>query len=764
MVAILDGRFAYFCSAACKQAAAAQSIVPPRVAPKRVAPEPVFERIQEPVDRPPRDDSPHDSHDDDRWEPELHPDSASIAPVPDRLEESLAPAERDERDERDAPIEPPESSERFAPSALPAPVEDGVARGLRVLALVLAAAAVAIALVDARASTSRLTAGSAACVLLVGLWLASLPSLQRGARHPVAAALEADLGGPSASGAIAATSAIALAWALLLLRKPGAATATSAAVWVVLAASAAELVAHLVMRGTLADARAVLGPLVEGSAVEPHIGEISQLGPGDRVRSDVRVVEGELVIEQWGLADLRVRRRADEAIAGGAIVREGTARARVVAVGRSRAFARLLFDAVERSDRASPGLRTLDGSAPWLIGAVVVLAIVIGIVSKGRVGPTLVAGMAAGASILVTPARRLAVREQLRGIVEAARRGAAFRDGDAFARAGSVRTAIFCARGTVLSSAPDACDVEELGPHASATDVLALAAGAERGVEHPLSQAIARAAAAREVRPVDLRNVTYEPGLGVRGELASGQVVAIGGRQLCLREHVPTAEHEARIEELERIGREVLLVARGGRLIGLLVMQYPLRAGALAAVQRVEDVEVEPVLLGGGARARLEAVGRALGVEHVRPEIGPAERAAEVRRIAQSSGPVAVMGRMPRDAAALGAADVAIALDDAGTAPDAREEGRAPPSIALMHHRLVSAVDVLALAQATRARVGAALLVGLAPVALAALPVAFGLVRPSWAPLAALAATVALAVRELVAAALPEGGHFDETR
>lgn len=735
VVAILDGRFAYFCSPACKQDASAVSIAPPAVVPRIVE---VEVRPIEPIAEP-------STAIDDEVEP--LPEPAAI--VDEAVEESF---------------EEPVPEPALAPSAAEEPTraDERIGRALRVLSLVLAFAAVSSALVDARATLLRLEIATVASVLLAGLWVATL----RGRRaSSIEAVIEADLGGASGAGAFAASVMVVLAWTLVALGKPGAATAISASVWVVLAATAAELVSHAVMRSTLADARAVLGALEgDGAQAERQIGDVQQIAAGDHLRSDVRVISGEVVIEQWGLPSLRARRRTGGAVPGGAVVREGAARVKISATGHNRAFVRLLVDALTRADRASPGLRTLDGSAPWLIGAVVVVAIAIGVLSRGRIGPTLVAGVAAGASILVTPARRLAVREQLRGIVEACRNGAAFRDADAFARAGSVRTAIFCSRGTLLATSPEACEIEEIGALASATDVLALAAGAERSVDHPIARALVRTASARGARLVDVRNLVFLPGLGVRGELASGQSVVVGGRELCLREHVPTAEHEARIDELERTGREVLLVARAGRLIGLVAMQYPLRAGALAAVQRIEDVEVEPVLLSGGARARLEAIGKALGVEHVRPEVLPDGRAAEVKRIAQSGGPVAVLGRMPVDAAALGAATVAIALDDAGTHAEAREEGRAPSSIALVHDKLVPAVDVLALAQATRARVGATLVVGLAPVALAALPVAFGLVRPSWAPLAALAATVALGVRELVAAALPEGGHFEETR
>jgi cation transport ATPase len=437
-------------------------------------------------------------------------------------------------------------------------------------------------------------------------------------------------------------------------------------------------------------------------------------------------------------------------------VRSGQARARVGAVGRDRAFARLLTDALERADRASPRLRTLDRIAPAFALLVVVIAVVLGVFGGQSPANTLVAGLAAGLSVLVPPARRLAVRDQLAGIIEACRNGVAFRDAEAFVRAASVRTAVFCLRGTLVTASPDTCDVEPIGNNEAAT-VIALAAGAELGVTHALAAAIQQAARARTLRPLDVRNVSHEPGFGLRGELPNGDEVIVGSRALALRAHVPTAENEERLLELEATGRDVVVVARAGRMIGILTFQYPLRQGALAAVQRLHDIEIDPVLLGGAPRGRLEAIGKAVDIEHVRPEVAPRERGTEVKRIAQSGGPVAVIGRAQHDAIALGAAEVPIALGEAGASPDT-------PAIALSHEQLVPAVDVLALAQATRARVAATLSVGLAPAVLAALPVAFGLIRPSYAPLAALAASIALGVRDLVAAALPEGGRMEDNR
>ena len=747
VVAILEGAFVYFCSVECKRSTPALSVTPPPVA-ERVTP-------SSPRSAPP-------------WvEPLTIAPSASVAPIANEPEKKPPPAPPRESPQRFRLDDPPPES---LPPSLPPPsfirrahesarANENEGRLPRVAALVVASVGVAFGLIETTGGIVRLGIASGAVALM--LMLVASARVRVGRARPLERALQMNLGAPHASAIGSALLAVVFAWVLRLLEKPGATTAANMATWVVLAAATAEWVANQGTRATLAGARAVLAtlePEPSSRDVEQEgkrVGDVVELRPGAPVLYDVRLIGGSITCDLWGNPALRARRVEGDPVPAGAVVRSGSATARVGAVGRDRAFARLLTDALERSDRASPRLRALDRSAPIVAVAILAVAIAVGVFSSGgNLLTTLVAGVAAGLSVLVPPARRLAVRDQLAGIIEACRNGVAIRDADAFARAGGVRTAIFCLRGALVSSVPDTCDVEPLG-EATTNDVLALAAGAEIGLAHPIAAAIARAAQARSVRPVDVRNVAYEPGFGVRGELSSGATVVVGSRGLCLRAHVPTAEHEARINELEATGRDVVIVARDGRPVGLVALQYPLRTGALASVQRLHDIEVEPVLLGGATRGRLEAIGKAVDVEHVRPEIPARDRGGEVRRIAQSAGPVAVIGAPLLDGVALAAADVPIALGEAGAAPDT-------PAVALSHDRLVAAVDVLALAQATRARVAATIAVGLAPVVIAALPVAFALIRPTYAPLAALAATVALGVRDLVAAALPEGGRMED--
>jgi len=233
-----------------------------------------------------------------------------------------------------------------------------------------------------------------------------------------------------------------------------------------------------------------------------------------------------------------------------------------------------------------------------------------------------------------------------------------------------------------------------------------------------------------------VRSPSVQLGLGVTAVAASGQALVVGTRGLMLRERISVASAEARISDLETMGRSVLLVALGGRLVGLVGLQDGLRPGARAAVQHLLDVNVEPVLLSGDARETCEAIGRALDIDHLRPEIPPNERGDEIRRLADGGAIVAVVGRSPADDGALAAADVSIALSAAGSST-------AEWSVHLASDDVRDAAYAVRLAHDARheARLGLAL--ALAPALIGSLLATLNLVPVAVAPLFALAGTLA---------------------
>ncbi|HMR74874.1 MAG TPA: hypothetical protein PKD61_07170, partial [Polyangiaceae bacterium] len=169
-------------------------------------------------------------------------------------------------------------------------------------------------------------------------------------------------------------------------------------------------------------------------------------------------------------------------------------------------------------------------------------------------------------------------------------------------------------------------------------------------------------------------------------------------------------------------------------------LQDGLRPGARAAVQHLLDVGIGPVLLSGDARGTCEAIGRALDVEHIRPEVLPAERGDEVARLSDGGAVVAVIGTSPGDDVALSAASVSVAIASAGGTS-------AEWSVQLASEDVRDAAIALRLAHEARRHARTGLGIALIPAALAALGVAFAVIPPALAPLLALAGASVAALR-----------------
>jgi cation transport ATPase len=142
------------------------------------------------------------------------------------------------------------------------------------------------------------------------------------------------------------------------------------------------------------------------------------------------------------------------------------------------------------------------------------------------------------------------------------------------------------------------------------------------------------------------------------------------------------------------------------------------------------------VLLSGEARETCETIGRALDIEHVRPEVASQDRGAEVRALGGGGHVVAVIGHPARDDAALGAADVSVALGAAGAAPGEW-------AVTLASEDVRDAALALTIPQQTRERARVALVVGLVPAVLGALLVAVAGVFWVVAPVLALVGSIA---------------------
>jgi cation transport ATPase len=458
------------------------------------------------------------------------------------------------------------------------------------------------------------------------------------------------------------------------------------------------------------------------------------VGEGEIAAVDGVVQGGEAFVLLHPSARTPVRRSTGDALLAGARVVEGEVRVLASRVGDERALVRPASFGDPRSHRSAP-LTVLAARLTRWGGLLAVLGAAVGVLlSAGDAG---LAGQLSAAAAVLLAAPLVAIRRAseapyVAAAATAAERGVAFSSAHTLDRAGRTAVAALCTHGTITEGDPELVEVHAIGD-TSAPALVGLVAGAEAAAEgHPIARAILRYAEAQRLPPESVRRATFLPGRGVTAVSPNGQELVVGNRALLLAEGVSVAVADADAARAEERGHTVVFVGLEGRVRAVISLRDEDRLGARAAVQRLIDLGVEVVLISGDHRGTVEALARHLDVGHVKAELLPDERGAEVRRLRETGGVVAVIGRPGHDDPALVAADVQLVLGAAGAAETDR-------AISLTSEDVRDAAAALWLARAARraawrgsmvAAVGGVFLTALA---------AFGLAAPAFAALLALA-------------------------
>lgn len=455
------------------------------------------------------------------------------------------------------------------------------------------------------------------------------------------------------------------------------------------------------------------------------------VGEGEVVAVDGVVQGGEAFVVLHPTARTPVRRLAGDALLAGARVVEGEVRVLVSRVGDERALVRPASFGEPGTRRSAP-LTTLAARLTRWGGLLALVGAAGGVLLTAGDGGLASQLSAAAAVLLAAPLvaiRRASEAPYVAAAATAAERGVAFSSARTLDRAGRTAVAALCTHGTVTEGDPEVVEVHAIG-ETRVEPLVALVAGAEAAAEgHPIARAIQRFAEAQGLPPESVRRASSSPGRGVTAVSPQGQELVVGNRALLLDEGVSVAIADADAARAEERGHTVVFVGLEGRIRAVISLRDEDRLGARAAVQRLIDLGVEVVLISGDHRGTVESLARHLDIGHVKAELMPDERGAEVRRLRETGGVVATVGRPGHDDAALAAADVQIVLGAAGAAESER-------AVSLTSEDVRDAAAALWLARAARraawrgtmvATVGGAALVGLAALGVAAPAVAAGL-------------------------------------
>jgi Cu+-exporting ATPase len=419
--------------------------------------------------------------------------------------------------------------------------------------------------------------------------------------------------------------------------------------------------------------------------------------PGERVPVDGMVVSGTSELDESLLTgeSLPVSKGPDDPVTGGAINGSGRLIIRATRVGQDSTLARIIRLVESAQAGKAPVQRLVDRISAIFVPAVLGIAVVtaaVWLLGGGSFEQALVA--AVSVLVIACPcALGLATPTAIvTGTGAAARSGILVKDVETLERAHRVAAVVFDKTGTLTEGQPEVSSVVALD--GSESELLALAASAQQGSEHPLARAVLRRAQ-RESMPVkELTAFRNVPGQGIRAELGSTRVI-IGNSDLLESQGIALHSGGQRAGGLMARGETVMWIAADGTLKGLIGVQDPLRAAARDAIRQLRGLGIRTIMLSGDAPAVARRVADRLAMDEARGGVLPADKAAVVDGLRQDGAVVAMVGDGVNDAPALAAADVGIAM---GSGTDVAME---TAGITLMRSdpRLVGAA--LALSRAT---------------------------------------------------------------
>jgi Cu+-exporting ATPase len=307
------------------------------------------------------------------------------------------------------------------------------------------------------------------------------------------------------------------------------------------------------------------------------------------------------------------------------------------------------------------------------------------------------------------------------GIGKGAEAGILIKSGDALETAHRIDTVVLDKTGTVTQGQPSLTDVIGLGSVAE-DRLLALAASAERGSEHSLGEAIVAGAQARGLTLIDPDAFLAKPGFGIRADV-DGHAVVLGNLKFMADQGVGAGAAEEIMERLSDEGKTSMVIGVDGELAGVVAVADTIKNDSIAAIRRMHELGLEVVMLTGDNPRTANAIAQRVGIDQVRAEVLPEDKAHEVSMLQAEGKVVAMVGDGINDAPALAQANVGLAM---GTGTDvAMESG----DITLIKGSLTGVVTAIELSQGTMRNIRQNL-VGAFGYNTLGIPIAAGLLYP----------------------------------
>jgi len=402
---------------------------------------------------------------------------------------------------------------------------------------------------------------------------------------------------------------------------------------------------------------------------EVGLGETIRVRPGERIPVDGILLEGHSRIDESMLTGepMPVKKGEGDEVVGGTMNSSGSFLYRAIRIGADTVLARII-NMVRSAQAAKPRIgRLADKVAGIFVPSVLIIAVCTALiwVNFGP-APQLSFALVTTMTVLIIAcpcALGLATPISIIvGVGKAAEYGILIRNGEALERAGQLTTVVLDKTGTITAGKPSVTDVVA----EDEATALRLAAAAEAGSEHPLAAAVLAAAKAHDIAWPEASGFKAITGQGVRA-MVEEEAVLFGNAALMQANDIALDEQTTvRMDELAADAKTPMLLAHGGRLIGILAVADPVKEDSKAAIAAMHAMGLKVVMITGDNRHTAAAVARMVGVDDFYAEVRPEDKDNKVAELQATGETVGMVGDGINDAPALSRADVGFAIG-AGT-------------------------------------------------------------------------------------------------
>ncbi len=399
---------------------------------------------------------------------------------------------------------------------------------------------------------------------------------------------------------------------------------------------------------------------------EVEVGDLILVKPGERIPVDGIVREGHSAVDESMLTgeSLPVEKKTGDQLIGATINKHGMLTFQASRVGSETTLAQIIKLVEDAQGSKAPIAQMADLVSGYFVPVVFGIA-VLSALAWYLAGQSTVFALTVFISVLVIAcpcALGLATPTAIMvGTGKGAEYGILIKSGAALESTHQIDLIIFDKTGTITEGIPEVTDILPVTADQGKDELLRLAASAEKGSEHPLGEAIVKAAEKAGLSLTKPENFKAIPGKGIETTLDNASVI-LGNRQLLLERDIDLGELESEADRLATEGKTPMYIAIQGKIAGIIAVADVIKKSSAEAIAKLQTMGIEVVMITGDNEKTAKAIAQQVNIKQVLADVLPQDKAAEVKKLQAEGRNVAMVGDGINDAPALAQANIGIAI------------------------------------------------------------------------------------------------------